>query len=320
MFRVMTINGDGQTSQAEGAQGVRAPTPGVVRWIDLSCQDEATLAVLAERFGFHPLTIEDCLHFDQRPKLEAYNGYAFLVVHGFRIDWDGPEPDEALELHMFIGPDFIVTVHQQSIAALDTVWRRVSQDGRLAGQGADHLAYLIVDALIDSYFPLLDELQVRIDQLEDRVLDKSHQVQLSEIMEFKRLLIDLRRILSPQRDVLALLAKRGETQFSERTSVYFRDVYDHALRLHESVEAARELVGNVRDAFLWNASQRTNEIMKQLTILSAIFLPLTFITGFFGQNFESLPFRNTTLMYVVMASCIAVPAVMLLYFVRSKWF
>ena len=106
----------------------------------------------------------------------------------------------------------------------------------------------------------------------------------------------------------------------DRVSVYFHDVYDHALRLHETVESARELVGNVRDAHLWNASQRTNEIMKQLTILSAIFLPLTFIAGFFGQNFDSLPFHSHTLMYLMLFSCIAVPAGMMFYFVRSRWF
>jgi magnesium transporter len=320
MFRVLTIATDLSVSHTTGSEDVRPDGNGRVRWIDLVKQDESTLAVLAERFGFHPLTIEDCSHFDQRPKLESYEDYLFVVLHGFEVDWDQIDDFQALELHMFVGKDFVVTVHERPLPALEAVWNRIALDGRLLNHGADQLCYLIADALIDSYFPLLDDLLLRVDRLEDRVLDHVEPPSLAEILGFKRLLVELRKILSPQRDVLALLAKRGEGLISERVSIYFRDVYDHALRLHEAVESARELVGNVRDAHLWNASQRTNEIMKRLTILSAIFLPLTFITGFFGQNFESLPFDSRALMCGMLVSCIAVPAAMLLYFVRSKWF
>ena len=320
MFRTLTSTSSNSVSTTEGIEDVGPCGEGQVRWVDLTHQDEATLAVLADRFGFHPLTIEDCLHFDQRPKLESYEGYAFLVVQGFRIVWEKTEHSDALELHMFIGKNFVVTVHDQQIPALDSVWGRVQRDSRLANHGADHLSYLIVDALIDSYFPVLDDLELRLDKLEDRVLDEYLDVQLSEILDFKRILIELRKILSPQRDVLALLAKRGEEHFSERVSVYFRDCYDHALRLHESVESARELVGNVRDAYLWNASQRTNEIMKQLTILSAVFLPLAFITGFFGQNFADMPYQNNMVMFTMLVSCICVPMGMLMYFFRRRWF
>ena len=320
MFRVMTIDADSEVTLAEGEKDACPAPEGSIRWIDLAQQNATSLARLSEQFHFHPLTIEDCLHFDQRPKLETYDGYIFLVIHGFHVDWEQLDDADALELHLFVSDNFVVTVHDRSISALDAVWKRVAQDGRLAGERADHLCYLIADALIDSYFPIVDQLHLRIDQLEDRVLDPNHDVSLAEILDFKRLLVNLRRILSPQRDVLSLLAKRGEGLISERVSVYFRDVYDHALRLHESVESARELLGNARDAHLWNASQRTNVIMKKLTILSAVFLPLTFITGFFGQNFDALPFESRSLMYVMLISCVAVPAGMLLYFVRSRWF
>ncbi len=320
MFRVITID-KATGSVISGDQlSVGPAADGFVRWIDLIHQDAVALATVAEEFGFHPLTIEDCLHFDQRPKLETYDGYLFLVIQGFHVDWDEIDKAEAIELHVFVGKGFVVTVHAHDISALDSIWNRVAQDGRLIAGGTDQLTYMIADAMIDSYFPLIDELLLRLDQLEDRVLVPSPPVSLSEIMGFKRLLIELRKILSPQRDVLALLSKRGDTMISNQVAVYFRDVYDHTLRLHESVESARELIGNVRDAHLWNASQRTNEIMKRLTILSAIFLPLTFITGFFGQNFESLPFSNRGLMYLMLCSCVAIPTGMLFYFARSKWF
>lgn len=315
----MTIEADSTVAIAEREEIARASSDGSIRWIDLAQQDAASLALLAEQFNFHPLTIEDCLHFDQRPKLEMYEGYIFLVVQGFHVDWEQVDRSDAIELHTFVGSNFVVTVHDRSIPALDAVWKRVAQDGRLITGRADHLCYLIVDALIDSYFPLIDELHLRLDDLEDRVLDPRRDVSLAEILDFKRLLVSLRKILSPQRDVLALLAKRADWLISDRVAVYFRDVYDHALRLHESVESSRELLGNVRDAHLWKASQRTNVIMKKLTILSAIFLPLTFITGFFGQNFEALPFSNRYIMFGMLASCIAVPAGMLFYFLRSRW-
>lgn len=316
----MNIGADAGVGVTPDLEHVGPASPGTLRWIDLCEQTPESLAILAERFRFHPLTIEDCLHFDQRPKLEVHDGYLFLVIQGYKVQWDNLYESAPLELHLFITNQAVVTVHEHPIPALDGVWQRLSMDGRLAGGRSDQLCYLIADAMIDSYFPVLDELMERLDDLEDRVLEKHQEVTLGEILDFKRLLIGLRKVLSPQRDVLALLAKRGEGMIGDRVAVYFHDVYDHALRLHETVESARELVGNVRDAHLWNASQRTNEIMKQLTILSAIFLPLTFITGFFGQNFDSLPFHSHTLMYLMLFSCIAVPAGMMFYFVRSRWF
>lgn len=320
IFRSLTIDAEFKASVSDDPLLVRPLTEAGLRWVDLCHQDEASLAVLGDRFAFHPLTIEDCLHFDQRPKLETYDGYLFLVIQGFQIDWDRIADADALELHIFIGNGFLVTVHEHPLPALDTIWNRLTSDPRLAGNRSDQLCYLLADMVIDSYFPLLDELEFRLDDLEDRVLEHKQVVGLVEILDFKRLLINLRKILSPQRDVLALLAKHGDGIVSERVSIYFRDVYDHVLRLHESVESVRELVGNIRDAHLWNASQRTNEIMKRLTILSAIFMPLTFITGFFGQNFEGLPFDSHLLMLLMFISCITVPSMMLAYFVRSKWF
>jgi magnesium transporter len=320
VFRTITIDTTGHAASVEGTNwSGKYPENGLL-WIDLCNQDGNSLQELTERFRFHPLTVEDCLHFDQRPKLESYDGYMFLVLQGFQVNWDDLWESQALELHIFVGPNYIVTVHEQSIPSIDTLWNRVLHDGKISGNRPDQLCYLLADSLIDSYFPIIDELHVRLDDLEDRVLSPSVKVSLEDILSFKRLLIDLRRVLSPQRDVLALLAKRGDSLISDRVAIYFRDVYDHAIRLHESVESARELIGNVRDAHLWNASQRTNEIMKRLTILSAIFLPLTFITGFFGQNFEDLPFASKQLMYLMIFACIATPVGMLIYFARNKWF
>lgn len=320
MFKTLTVcPTTHQVMAAEGPESVYPPIDRI-RWIDLTKQDSQAVKLLGERFHFHPLTLEDCLHFDQRPKFESYDGYDFLVVHGFKIEWEALWQSTALELHIYITNKVIITVHEQPIPMLETLWQRVLGDGRLACQGTDYLCYLILDGLMDSYFPQIAEVEVKLDDLEERVLNSAADVKLQEIFSFKRLLLELRQVLMPQRDVIGILARQSNQRFSERVEFYMRDVYDHALRLHGYIENARELVSNVRDAHLWAASQRTNEIMKRLTILSAIFLPLTFMTGFFGQNFTALPIENDQLFYATVAGCLLVPLVMLTYFVRSKWF
>jgi magnesium transporter len=211
-------------------------------------------------------------------------------------------------------------VHAEPIPALDAVWTRLKGEGALIRRGVDFVSYLVTDAVVDSFFPLLDDISTQVEDVEDQVLGQTRPVELADIFRLKRLLVQLRKVLSPQRDVFALLAKRGEGWIDQRTAVYFRDVYDHVLRIHEWVEGTRDLLGNALDAYLWTASQRTNEIMKRLTLLSAIFLPLTFITGFWGQNFEGLPFESDWMMAAMLVSCAVVPAGLVYFFMRSKWF
>jgi len=320
MFRTQETEFTGKNAVFDSDARVSPPEKGQRRWIDLCGQDEAQLAVLAERFGFHPLTIEDCAHFDQRPKLESYGDYLFLVLHGFRPLRDEEVVTDPFELHIFLGRDYLITVHSEPIPALDLVWRRVAADERSLQRGTDFICYLLADALIDAYFPVLDQISLKVDDIEERVLDQHQDVAISEIFFHKRLLVSLRKVLSPQRDVLLMLARQDDGWVDERTSLYFRDVYDHILVLSESVEATRDLLGNALEAYHWNESQRTNEIIKRLTLLSAIFLPLTFITGFFGQNFEDLPFGNHLLFGLMLFCCGIIPGGMIYYFVRSKWF
>jgi magnesium transporter len=320
MFRVLEVGPDGPAVVSDGDQRVGPPPEGTLRWIDLQKQDDSLLRELAERFTFHHLTIEDCSHFDQRPKLEEYGDYLFLVTHGFRLTPSGSQPVEVLELHTFLGKRYLVTVHVEPIPALDAVWNRLQDEPALVRRGVDFVSYLVADAIVDSFFPLLDDIATQVEDIEDHVLGHSKKVELSDIFRLKRLLTHLRKVLSPQRDVFGLLAKRGEGWIEERTAVYFRDVYDHVLRIHEWVEGTRDLLGNALDAYLWSASQRTNEIMKRLTLLSAIFMPLTFITGFWGQNFTSLPFGSIQMMVAMLFSCAIVPAAMVYFFLRSRWF
>ncbi len=241
MFRVLEVGPQGQATVSEGPDRVAPPTNGVLRWIDLEKQADNDLALLADKFKFHSLTIEDCSHFDQRPKMEEYAEYLFVVTHGFRLTDSHAEPLQTLELHSFLGENYLITVHAESIPSLDNVWNRLKGEEALVRRGVDFVSYLVADAIVDSFFPLLDVIAAEVEQVEDLVLAGKGNVELADIFRLKRLLVQLRKVLGPQRDVFALLAKRGEGWIDQRTAVYFRDVHDHVLRSHEWVEGTRDL-------------------------------------------------------------------------------
>jgi magnesium transporter len=319
VFRILDVGPDGAATERQGPDSVAPPPAGTIRWIDLEAQDQAQLQLLQQRFGFHPLTVEDCAHFDQRAKMEEYGDYLFIVTHGIECHAAKAADLDIHEVHAFLGPSYLVTVHERPVAALTAAWKRCQGDAALPRRGADFIYYLVADGLVDMNFPLLDRLAEEIEDLEDRVIAKARRSDLQQIFALKRALVQIRKVLSPQRDVFGILAKRGGTIVSERTTLYFRDIYDHLVRLTESVESSRDLLGNALDAYLTMLSNRTNEIMKRLTIMSAIFLPLTFVTGFFGQNFEHLPFKSDLLMYSMIVACVLLPAGMLYWFYRSRW-
>ncbi len=319
MFRVLELV-DGKVNLSEGTERVAPPPKGTLRWVDLTAQDDAQLELLRSRFDFHPLAIEDCARQDQRPKLEEYGGYMFIVTHGLEsADVDCTDL-KIEEVHAFLGPDYLVTVHLDKVPAVEAVWKRAAGDAALCARGVDFLYYLVADGVADMSFPLLDRIADDIEGLEDTVLGRAERKDLQRIFDLKRALVTMRKILSPQRDVFGLLARRaGGAQIDEKTAVYFRDIYDHLVRITETIESDRDLLGNALDAYLSMISIRTNEIMKRLALVSTVFLPLTFITGFWGQNFTHLPVGSYAFYAAMLASCAFVPVGLLWWFYRSKW-
>jgi magnesium transporter len=323
MFRVMDLH-EGRIELSEGGEIVAPPGEGVLRWIDLREQDPPRLELLRERFGLHPLAIEDCGHLDQRPKMEEYREHLFLVTQGFAAQGEKVEELELQELHSFLGERFLITVHLHEIRAIEEVWARLAGEPNLLERGVDFAYYLIADGIVDDVFPILDLIADELEELEDSVLGSPRREDLHRMFELKRHLVSMRKVLSPQRDVFGLLSKRGDPRVSERTALYLRDVYDHLVRINESIEANRDLLGDALDAYLSAVGQRTNEIMKHLTILSAIFLPLAFVVGFFGQNFDNFPFmrdwvHSDRLMWAMVILCVALPAGMLAWFKHKGW-
>jgi magnesium transporter len=210
-------------------------------------------------------------------------------------------------------------VDREKIGAVDKIWRRALADPHDTFQGADRLLYNVIDSLMDEIFPIIDRLSDSLLEVENSIVRRSDKKELSRLLSLKRAVVALWRVLAAERDVLAMLVRRNNPLISEQHLIYFRDCYDHLVRAYEHIDLERDLLGNAMDAYLSTVSNRLGVIMKQLTILSAIFLPPTFITSFFGQNFTALPFESRKLFFVEVATCVTLPLIMLYWFYRSGW-
>jgi magnesium transporter len=287
-------------------------------WLDLHKPTAHELALLREPLGHHPLAVEDAEHFGQRPKLEEYDGYVYLVVYGANSDRDA-----LVEVHCFLSEKYLVTVHRDDCPAFADL-RKQATEGRPPALVPALALYRVVDALADSFFPELSKLDDRIDELENGVLKKPDETQLEQVFRLKRRLVTWRKVITPERDLFARLATGvvsipGMTPDAER---YYRDVYDHLIRISDLVDSYRDLLTGAMDVYLSTVSNRLNEVMKRLTIVATIFMPLTWIVGFFGMNFTWMV-RNITgwtpfILLAVVTQVVAV-GVMLVLFRRHQW-
>jgi magnesium transporter len=254
-------------------------------WLDLTDPGEGEVAALDAVFSFHPLALEDMVKRGQRPKLDDFGKYMFLVYYG-AAEGEGGEI-ELEEVHAFLSGGYIVTSHRQRCAPLEEARQRFTAQTPRSEQ---FVVYRVLDGLTDSFFPILDRLDDRMEQLDGEIFERPMPRQLEEITALRRDLVALRRIVTPQRDLLA----RGIDDILEIPGLeadsrnYFRDVYDHAIRISDQIDSYRDLLAGSRDAYLSVVSNRLNQITKQLTVVATIFLPLSFVVGFFGQNFKWL--------------------------------
>jgi magnesium transporter len=251
-------------------------------WIDVDQPNEADYTILRDVFKFHPLAVEDSEKFGQRAKLDDYDDFVFIVVYGAV-----PDDDRLVEVHCFYTGKFLITVHRDDCPAFIQVRQRYVQR-KQAVDDPGQLLYRIIDALVDSFFPILTDFDDRIDELENQTFLNASDAQLQEIFQMKRLLVGMRKAITPQRDMFASLSQGGVAELpgmTEEDERYFRDIYDHLLRISDLIDTYRDLLTSSMDVYLSTVSNRLNSVMKQLTVMATVFLPLTFITGFFGQNF-----------------------------------
>jgi magnesium transporter len=255
-------------------------------WLDLNDPSDQDLDRIGELFGFHHLALEDSRNFGQRPKLDEYGDHAVLVFYGAASD-DPSQSDLLAEVHLYVSGGYVITVRRHAGTELDELREKI--EGRVL-KSEQFVVYRILDMLTDTLFPLLARIDDQIDDLEDEIIDQPTNEQLQRIFGLKRTLVSLRKVVTPQRDIFA----RSIDQISDLPGLelderdYFRDVYDHLIRISELIDSYRDLLAGATDMYLSTVSNRQNEVMKQLTIIATIFLPLSFLTGFFGQNFSWL--------------------------------
>jgi magnesium transporter len=289
-------------------------------WVDI--QDptqEAIEPLLEKRFGFHELAAEDAVSTTTLPKYDPFPDYDFFIFRAVSVDLKTHEPHPK-KLAAFLSREFLFTVHHDVHAADGVIWTRLGADTRLLANGTDFLLYSIVDAMVDTHFPLLDHMDDCLDDLQDSIFLNAQPGQLDELLHLKRDLNLLRRYSMPQRDLLNQIS-RGDAQFVAKDHlIYFRDIYDHMFRITETIDVQRDALAGAMDAYLSVVANRTNEIMRVLTVFSAIMLPLSLIAGIYGMNFERIPELKWPHGYAYALTLMAVIAVtMLVYFWRKGW-
>jgi magnesium transporter len=301
--------------------------PGTYVWCDAVDPTEADLAPLERLFGLHPLAVEDALHAHQRPKVEEYGGgesaYWFIVVHPVTL------ADDDLVLHemaIFAGRNFVITVRDRPAYSVDDIRTRWLADSDAARSDSGFLLHALLDTVVDGYFPIAEWFEERVDAIEASLFEASSKAGSGILLRIFRMKKDsqrFRRAAWPMRDVLAPIVRADLPIFSDAHNAYFRDVYDHAVRVIDQVDATRDLANSALDVQLAVTANRQNEVSKQLTIIATVFLPLSFITGFFGQNFAVLVGHMTTArafwVFGVASEVVAVIGLLIL-FKRRGWF
>ena len=261
-------------------------------WVDVDVGSRHQVAVLEKVFGFHPLSVEDALSPNSRVKIEEYPGYLFMIVRGVRFcdeTSEDPYDTETFNLSFFLGKNYLVSVHGQHAAPVQHVVDLVTRTPDLMDRGPGRLLHLVMDSSVDAYFPLVDQVDEFLDGLEERVFGEFDESALRDIFSVKRLVLSMRRHLAPQREVFNILSNRPTSLLAPETQVYFRDIYDHVLRINEALETYRELLSATLDSYLTQVSNKLGSITKGLSVVGALSIPFVVVSGMWGMNFSHIP-------------------------------
>lgn len=294
-----------------------------VSWMDIQgLGSETVLKQVGEIFNLHPLLLEDVVNVPQRPKLEDYNNQLLVISHMVRLKEDESGFDTE-QVSFVLGKRYLLSFQEEELQDCFEIVRdriRTSQ-GRVRKSGADYLTYLLLDTIIDGYFPVVEHYEDRIEALEDVIISNPDRNTMQEIYDVRRELLALRRLIWPMRNVLNLLMRDHHGIVSDEVQIYFRDSYDHVIQILEIIEAYRELAASLMDVYMSTMGNKLNEIMKFLTVISTIFIPLTFIVGVYGMNFENMPELTGEWSYfIVWVIMLAVAGGLIFYFWRKGWF
>lgn len=294
-------------------------------WIDLNHveSNDITEQFLAQHFGFHPLAIDDALNETHLPKVDDWETYLYIALQDIACEAN-LQTISLPELDLFLGKQYLVTYHMQEVTAVDRVWQLCQRHQRWLQHGADHLVYRIIDEIVNNFTAVIEQLEAQIVQLESQIFSRPSAHLLESLAHYKRLVLHIRRTLTPQREVVNKLARDTFLVIGEKDQVYFRDVYDHMVRLYNQSDSVRDLLTGTMELNLSVMNNRMNDVMKTLTIITTLFMPLTFITGFFGMNFFQavLPLRVWTsggTLAFTLAGMILLPLGMFYWMRKRAW-
>jgi magnesium transporter len=302
--------------------------PNYTVWLDIQDPDEADIALLRDALAFHPLAIEDAIRAHERPKVDAYSpasesgpGSHYYSVVFYTAAYD-PTQDhiETRPLHLFIGPNYLVTVHHGVIRHISETQARWQAPGSPLGSRVGSLVYALLDAIVDDYFPIMDQVAERVEDLEDTIFVHFDERAIETIFGLKRDLLNLRRVVAPERDVLNVLLRRELPIFKARDTVYFQDIYDHIVRVTDSIDTYRDLLSSALDSYLSLQSNNLNQVMKLLTMASIVLMSSALVAGIYGMNFRFMPELNQPWGYPFALGLMALISLLLvLYFRRKGW-
>ncbi len=284
-------------------------------WVDFDCPTEEEKDNLQSFFKFHPLAIEDCLQGLQRPKLNYYDGYTFFVFHAI-----GASDLEAKELNLFFGENYVVTFHLEEIPELATARERIIRNPTKWEEGHVYTAYQVIDKVVENYYPILYKIEDHLNEIEETLSSKTVHLSMDFVFDVRGDLLRLRKTIMPMRELLNRMLSSQQLAFSKHEHDYFEDIHDDLLRLSETLEMNRELTADIRDSQLSINSNQMNRIMMILTIVSSVFIPLTFIAGVYGMNFVYMPELEWHYSYpVVLVMMVVIGVLMLLWFKYKGW-
>lgn len=293
----------------------------VVKWINVEGLHEVEiLAKIGEVFNLHPLVLEDILNTDQRPKIEVYDQYIYISAKMLFYDIEASEFNIE-QVSFILGSNYIISFSERDTDVFEPVIRRLQQGmSRIRKMGADYLAYCLLDVIVDDYFKVLEEFSDEIENVEDETVIRTTNKTLKTIHKLKRQVLFLHKAVWPLRDVLSALERGESPLIKDSTDLYIRDLYDHVVQIMDTTETLRDILSNTMEVYLSSASNRMNEVMKVLTIISTVFMPLSFIVGVYGMNIKNMPEMDWPYMYPVLwLVMVSIAAVMLYYFKKKKW-
>jgi magnesium transporter len=289
-------------------------------WLDIQEASEDDITLLTDVFRLHPLTIEDAIMPNARPKIESFPDYLFLSMFAIELHPDQKEEVKTVELDFCLGSNFLITVHTDKVKSVATNKEKLKKHSPIMEKGSDFLLCSIIDTMVDNYFPIINLFDDRADDVSDDLFKEPTQRTLNKIYNLKNEIMFLRRTVGPQTDTVNILIRSNYKFITDNNIAYFRDVYDNLVRLNDTISTSRDIITGALEAYTSVVSNRLNEIMKTLTVIATIMLPLTLIASIYGMNFRFMPEIDNKYSYpIVMGLMLLIAVIMLIYFKRKKW-